>query len=168
MNSAGLQVRPLKSGCIGTWKSQGIRSVSWFRLGNTRKWDGHPFPPQAWNRPISSDVAAPSSSRPNGAMPTSEGCNPGMGIALEWVGTPGTGMRSEGTPPKDGSERERHFLDRRRSFRTRGHFGRCSQGSTLGLVCVAPLGRVNRMDWQHCAAMGRETKPKPQKPPHSK
>jgi hypothetical protein len=49
-------------------------------------------------------------------MPSSEGCNPGKGIALEWVGTPGTGMRSEGTPHKDGSGRKWYFLDRRRSF----------------------------------------------------
>ncbi len=73
----------------------------------------------------------------------SEGCNPGKGIALEWVGTSGTGMGSEGTPHKDGSERERHFLDRRRSFRTRGRVGRGPQGLHPGLVCVAPLGRVS-------------------------
>ena len=36
-------------------------------------------------------VADPSISRPNGAMHPSEGCKPGKGIALEWVGTPGTG-----------------------------------------------------------------------------
>jgi hypothetical protein len=65
-------------------------------------------------------------------------------------------MRSEGTPRKDGSERERDFLDMRRSFRTRGRVGRCSQGLHPGLVCVAPLGRVGRIDWPHCAAMGRK------------
>jgi hypothetical protein len=32
-----------------------------------------------------------------------------------------------------------------------------------------PVGaREPYIDWQHCAAMGRQTNPKPRKPPHSK
>jgi hypothetical protein len=50
-----------------------------------------------------------------------------------WKG-PETGMRSEGTPHKhkDESDMRATFADRRRSFRTRGHVGRCSQGCPLG------------------------------------
>ncbi len=53
-------------------------------------------------------------------------------------------MRSEGTPHEDGSDMRAAFTDMRRSFRTRGRVGHCSQGLHPGLVCVAPLGRVSR------------------------
>ncbi len=64
-------------------------------------------------------------------------------MGLPWEG-PETGMRSEGTPPKDGSDIRATFADRRRSFRTPGHVGHCPQGLHPGLVCAAPLGRVTR------------------------
>jgi hypothetical protein len=55
-----------------------------------------------------------------------------------------TGMRSEGTPHKDGSDTPAAFADMRRSFRTHGRVGLCPQGLHPGLVCAAPLGRMSR------------------------
>jgi hypothetical protein len=78
---------------------------------------------------------------PNGGMHPSEGCNPGKGRERGGV-LRGGGISSIGSVPS-----ERVDLS-----------GVVPKVCNLGLVCVAPLGRVSRIHWQHCACNGASNK----------